>query len=73
MKIIPELREACAVNAAMLGAAFISGREAASFFAVAGWASWTGVAASAALFGALMGMLCHFARITGATTLPGIY
>ena len=73
MKLIPELREACAANAAMLGAAFISGREAASFFAVAGWASWAGIAVSSVLFGALMGMLCNFARITGAATLPGIY
>lgn len=73
MKIIPEFREACAVNASIFGAAFVSGREAASFFAVTGRASWIGAGVSAALFGALAGMLCHFARITGASTLPGVY
>lgn len=73
MKFIPEMREACAVNAAVLGAAFLSGREAATFFAVAGSASWAGVFTAAILFGALMGMLCHFSKETGAHTLPGIY
>lgn len=73
MKFIPELREACAVNAAVLGAAFLSGREAATFFAVTGRASWLGIAAAAVLFGAMMGMLCHFSKSTGASTLPGIY
>lgn len=73
MKMIPELQAACGVNAAALGAAFISGREAATFFAVMGGASWTGVVTAAAVFGAAMGMLCHFSRETGAHTLPGIF
>lgn len=73
MKLSPELREACAVNASMLGAAFISGREAASFFAVTGPASWAGIVVSALLFGALMGMLCRMAKDTQAVSLPGIY
>lgn len=68
-----EIVAACAVNAAVAGAAFSSGREVASFFAVAGWASWIAVAVAAALFGVLMGMLCHFAIETGAKNLPGIY
>jgi uncharacterized membrane protein YkvI len=72
-KLPKELTVACAVNAAVAGAAFSSGREAASFFAVAGWASWIAVAVAAGLFGALMGMLCHFAIETGAQNLPGIY
>ena len=73
MKFTSELKAACAVNAASLGAAFISGREAATFFAVTGWASWFGIAAAALLFGVMMGMLCHFGAVTGARTLPGIY
>lgn len=73
MKFIPEMRRACAVNAAALGAAFISGREAATFFAATGSASWLGAAAAALVFGAAMGMLCHFAKETGAHTLPGIF
>lgn len=73
MKFFPELREACAVNASVLGAAFLSGREAATFFATAGSASWAGILAAAILFGTLMGMLCRFSRETGAHTLPGIY
>lgn len=68
-----ELVAACAVNAAVAGAAFSSGREVASFFAVTGWASWIAVAVAAGLFGVLMGMLCHFAIDTGARNLPGIY
>jgi uncharacterized membrane protein YkvI len=68
-----ELAAACAVNAAVAGAAFSSGREVATFFAVAGWASWIAVAVAAGLFGLLMGMLCHFAIDTGAENLPGIY
>ena len=73
MKISTELRAACAVNAAVIGATFSSGREAASFFACAGWASWPGIAASSALFGLILGMIAHFARETGARDLPGIY
>lgn len=73
MRWFTHLREACAVNAAMLGAAFISGREAASFFAGTGWASWIGIGISALIFGTMMGMLCHFARRTGTDSLPGIY
>ena len=73
MKIPRELKAACAVNAAVIGASFSSGREAASFFACTGWASWCGIAVSAALFGLLMGMICHFAIETGARDLPGIY
>lgn len=73
MKLSAELRAACAVNAAVIGASFSSGREAASFFACAGWASWPGIAVSAAVFGLLMGMICHFAIETGARDLPGIY
>lgn len=74
MKKLPkELAAACAVNAAVAGAAFSSGREVASFFAVAGWASWIAVVVAAALFGVLMGMICHFAIETGARNLPGIY
>jgi uncharacterized membrane protein YkvI len=73
MKLPAELRAACAVNAAVIGASFSSGREAASFFACAGWASWPAIAISAALFGLLMGMICHFAIETGARDMPEIY
>ncbi len=68
-----ELAAACAVNAAVAGAAFSSGREVATFFTVAGWASWIAIAVAAGLFGVLMGMICHFAIETGAKNLPGIY
>ncbi|MGI6238013.1 MAG: hypothetical protein ACOYI5_00090 [Christensenellales bacterium] len=74
MKKLPrELAAACAVNAVVAGAAFSSGREVASFFACVGWASWIAVLVAGALFGTLMGMLCHFAISTGARNLPGIY
>jgi len=73
MKFTHELKTACAVNAATLGAAFISGREAATFFAVTGWASWLGVLSASIVFGIMMGMLCHFGKTTGAKNLPGIY
>ncbi len=73
MKIFSELRVAGAACAAALGASFMSGREAATFFAVTGYASWAGVIAAALIFGAVMGMLCRFAQDTGAATLPAIY
>ena len=73
MRLPTELKWACAVCAPALGAAFMSGREAATFFAVTGWASWIGVIISAVVFGLIMGMLCHFGKETGARTLPGIY
>ena len=73
MKIAPEFREACAVCASALGAAFVSGREASAFFASFGAASWSGVAAAACVFGLLAGMLCRFSLDTGASALPGIF
>lgn len=73
MKRLEPLRAACAVNCVVVSASFASGREVSSFFACLGWASWVGIALSAVLFGLLMGMICHFARETGASSLPGIY
>lgn len=71
--MLKELRGACAVNAAVLGATFVSGREAAVFFAGAGWASWFAVAAAGIVFGVFMGMICRFAVDTGARDMPEIF
>lgn len=73
MKLYAEIKEACLVGTVSLGAAFMSGREASTFFAVTGAASWTGVLAAAVIFGLMCGMLCRFAWDTGARSLPGIY
>lgn len=73
MKLSFEFKAACAVNASVIGASFSSGREAASFFARAGWASWLGIGVSAAVFGLMMGMICRLAIETGARELSGIY
>lgn len=73
MRLPGELKAACGVNAAAMGAAFVSGREAAVFFAAAGWASWIGIFAASAVFALLMGMICRFAIDTGARDLPGIF
>ena len=50
-----------------------SGREVALFFSQMGWASWVGALFSAAMFGALCGLVCHFARQTGAHSFSGVY
>ena len=67
-----ELSAVAATLAAGAGVGFSSGRQVALFFAQMGWASWVGVGAAAALYGALCGAVCHFAKQTGARTLPGI-
>ena len=67
-----ELSAVAATLAAGAGVGFSSGRQVALFFAQMGWASWVGVGAAAALYGALCGAVCHFANQTGARTLPGI-
>lgn len=73
MRFPSELKWACAACAPALGAAFISGREAATFFAVTGPASWAGIAAASVIFGLVMGMLAHFGSSTGMNTLPGVF
>lgn len=73
MRIVKDIKSICAVTAAAAGAAFMSGREAATFFAVTGRASWFGIAAAAAVFGLTMGILARFGQDTGADTFPGIY
>ena len=65
MRMIPELRRALAVNAAAFGAAFISGREAATFFAATGSASWAGIITAAVFFGLITGMISKYAGNTG--------
>lgn len=64
---------AAATVAATAGAGFSSGREVALFFSQMGWASWVGALFSAAMFGALCGLVCHFARQTGAHSFSGVY
>ena len=66
-------RAPAAAVAVTAGAGFSSGREVALFFSQMGWASWAGVAFAAAMFGALCGLIAHFARETGARTLSGVY
>ena len=73
MKKFPEFREACGVQAVLLGAAFVSGREVAFFFSGAGAYSWLGVGLAAVIFGLLTAMLARLARDTQAASLPGIY
>ena len=62
-----------ATLAAAAGAGFSSGREIVFFFAQMGWASWIGVGFASAMYGALCGIICHFAKMTGGETLPGVY
>lgn len=61
-----------AILASVSGTAFMSGRELALFFAQLGGMSWLSALGSAALFGALCGCVCHFARQTGASTVSGM-
>lgn len=73
MKRFPEFREACGVQAVLLGAAFVSGRETAFFFSGAGPYSWLGIGLAAVIFGLLTALLARLARDTQAASLPGIY
>lgn len=62
----------CAVAAATAGTGFSSGREVVLFFAQMGRASWIGVAFASAMFGMLCGVVCHFAKQTGAESFYGV-
>jgi len=68
-----EWRAAFAVLAASAGICFSSGRETALFFSQTGGASWIGAAVASAAFGMLCGVVCRFARLTGAVSLHGVY
>lgn len=66
-------RAPVAAVAVTAGAGFSSGREVALFFSQMGWASWAGVLFASALFGALCGLIAHFARQTGVHSFSGVY
>ena len=60
-------------TAATAGAAFASGREVGMFFSQMGWASWIGVGCASAMFGLFCGIICRFARQTGAKSFAAVY
>ena len=43
------------------------------FFSQMGWASWIGIGCASAMFGLFCGIICRFARQTGAKTFAGVY
>ena len=73
MRACGDFQAAVAVTAVGTGLGFASGRTQAVFCAQTVRASWMDAAFSALVFGALMAMLCHLKRRTGARRFPGVY
>lgn len=68
-----EYRAVLAVMASVSGIGFSSGQEIALFFSQLGPAAWPGMALASLLFALLLRAFMHFARKTGADSLPGVF